>query len=257
MFDYQEYTIHRDNKKNFPTYRSYLELYALLRENCDGETDGYLTDYCMANTSNLCEWFYENCELDDAIPMRLSNAEDYFSNSICLETSDSDDDTFDLGWFIEANPVFDIACQNLLSNTENRKDFVAALQNGEDFSPYAERLYREALKAASCSDEQSAYQYAEIMLCGYTEEHNRQLLVSAAKHFMTEEKTDPSFSFCRMKAVRHSQNPFEPLSLKNRKEILHGGYHALWRIFVLNRMSLLNGIGDICEIHFSAEPAQR
>ena len=25
-------------------------------------------------------------------------------------------------------------------------------------------------------------------LCGYMEEHNRQLLVSAAKHFMTEEK---------------------------------------------------------------------
>lgn len=187
MFDYQAYTIYRDNKKNFDTYQSYLELYAQLRESYEGEIDEALTDYCMANTSNLCEWFYENCEPDDAIPMRLSQVADFLSNSICLESSNSDVGEFDLGGFIEANPVFEIACQNLLCNAENWKDFVAAIQNGGDITPYAERLYREALKTVPSSDEHSACQYAAFLLFGYMEEYNRKLLVSAAKNFMTKE----------------------------------------------------------------------
>ena len=83
--------------------------------------------------------------------------------------------------------MFEIACQNLLCNAENWKDFVAAIQNGGDITPYAERLYREALKTVPSSDEHSACQYAAFLLFGYMEEYNRKLLVSAAKNFMTKE----------------------------------------------------------------------
>lgn len=186
FFNYQAYTIQRDNKKNFDTYQSYLELYAQLRESYEGEIDGALTDYCMANTSNLCEWFFENCEPDDAIPMCLSQVAETLSNSIWLEFPYSDAGTFDVGGFIEANPVFEIACQNLLACTEDWEDFVVAVQNGEDITSYAERLYREALKTVSCFDENSALQYTIWLLSGYMEEYNRQSLVNAAKNFMVE-----------------------------------------------------------------------
>ena len=182
MFDYQEYTIHRDNKKNFDTYQSYLELYAQLRERYEGEIDGALTDYCMVSTSNLCEWFYENCEPEAVIPMSLPMVSDYLSHTIWLpDSSECSED------FMEANPVFEIACENILSDEERWKDFVSAMQSGESIYPYAERLYQKAVQSVPCPDKEGALQYAQFLLCGYMEEYNRQLLVNASKHFIAEQ----------------------------------------------------------------------
>lgn len=182
MFEYQEYTIQRDNKKNFDTYQSYLELYAQLRESYEGEIDGALTDYCMVSTSNLCEWFYENCEPEDVIPMSLPMVADYLSNTIWLP--DSSECSKD---FIEVNPVFEIACENILSDADEWKDYVSAMQNGENIFPYAERLYRRAVQSVPCPDKEGALQYAQFLLCGYMEEYNRQLLVNASKNFIVEQ----------------------------------------------------------------------
>ena len=180
VFDYQAYTVHRDNNKNFDTYQSYLELYGQLRESYEGEIDGFMTDYCMANTSNLCQWFYENCEPDDVIPMSLSQVAEYLSQTVWIE-----DEYGDVIRFIEANPVFEIACENLLSRTEDWTDFVSAMQNGEDITPYAQRLYQEATKTVPCADKDGALAYAGFILVGYMEEYNRQLLVNAVRNFMT------------------------------------------------------------------------
>ena len=179
IYDYQEYTIQRDNNKNFNTYQSYLELYGQFRESYEGEIDGALTDYCMANTSNLCEWFYENCEPDDVIPMSLSQVAEVLSNGIWLMSEETD-----VGEFMEANPVFEIACQNLLACTEDWKDFISAMQNGEELLPYAERLYQKAVETVPCADRDGALVYAQCLLYHYMEEYNRQLLVKAVNHFM-------------------------------------------------------------------------
>lgn len=180
IFDYQAYSIYRDNNKNFDTYQSYLELYGQLRESYEGEIDGFMTDYCMANTSNLCQWFYENCEPDDVIPMSLPQVAEYLSQTVWME-----DEYGDVIRFIESNPVFEIACENLLSRTEDWDDFVSAMQNGEDITPYAQRLYQEATKTIPCADKDGALAYAGFILVGYMEEYNRQLLVNAARNFMT------------------------------------------------------------------------
>lgn len=181
IFDYQEYSIYKDNNKNFAAYQSYLELYGQLRESYEGEIDGELTDYCMANTSNLCEWFFDNCEPVDMIPMSLSQVADYLSNSIWLETEYGDIDGF-----IEANPVFEIACRNILSCVEDWQEFVLAMQNGKDIMPYAEGLYQEAIKTVPCPNKDNALEYAKFLLYDYMEEYNRQLLVKAAKNFMVK-----------------------------------------------------------------------
>ena len=180
VFDYQAYTVHRDNNKNFDTYQSYLELYGQLRESYEGEIDGAMTDYCMANTSNLCEWFYENCEPDDVIPMSLSQVAEYLSQSIWLTSDETDVEAF-----IEANPVFEIACQNLLSRTEDWSDYVSAMQNNDDVTPYTQRLCQKAAETVPCSDRNGALAYTKCLLYHYMEEYNRQLLVNASRNFMT------------------------------------------------------------------------
>ena len=179
IFDYQEYRIHKDNHKNFDTYQSYLELYAQLRESYDDEIDGEFTDYCMANTSNLCEWFFENCEPVDVIPMSLTQVADYMSNNIWLETEYGS-----IRNFIEANPMFEITCENILSNSDDWEIFTLAMQNGEDIMPYAERLYQMSVKSVPCPDKENALKYSRLLLYDYMEEYNRKLLVCAAKNFV-------------------------------------------------------------------------
>ncbi len=69
IFKRTEYNIEKDNGKNFDRYQTYLELYDHLKRVYDGEYDKNLTDYCFTHFSNLSEWFYDNCQPDDNIPM--------------------------------------------------------------------------------------------------------------------------------------------------------------------------------------------
>lgn len=73
IFQYQNYNIYKDNGKNFNQYASELELYDHLRRSYidDCEIDMGLCDFCFANLSPLSEWYYQNCEPNEEIPMAL------------------------------------------------------------------------------------------------------------------------------------------------------------------------------------------
>ena len=64
------------------------------------------------------------------------------------------------------------------------KDFISAMQNGEELLPYAERLYQRAVETVPCADRDGALVYTQCLLYHYMEEYNRQLLVKAVNHFM-------------------------------------------------------------------------
>lgn len=82
-----KYKIEKDNGKNFDRYQTYLELYDHLKRVYDGEYDQNLTDYCFTHFSNLSEWFYDNCNPDDNIPMPFK----YIINEIIsFEYSETD-----------------------------------------------------------------------------------------------------------------------------------------------------------------------
>ncbi len=73
ILQYQEYNIYKDNGKNFNYYQTCLELYENLRRYYEDspEVDIEFSDYCFANLSLLSEWYYQNCEPNEDIPMNL------------------------------------------------------------------------------------------------------------------------------------------------------------------------------------------
>lgn len=79
VFKRIEYKIHKDNGKNFNTYKAYIELYEHIRSCYEDESDIALSDYCFAHLNNLSEWFYENCEPAADIPMTLYQTLDSFA----------------------------------------------------------------------------------------------------------------------------------------------------------------------------------
>lgn len=83
-FKYTGYKIGEDNGKNFDTYQSYLELYEQLRRHYSDDCDIGFSDYCFAELSNLSEWYYENCEPNEDIPMTLEYAFTYYAGDIGL-----------------------------------------------------------------------------------------------------------------------------------------------------------------------------
>lgn len=73
IFQYQEYSILKDNGKNFNQYQSELELYDHLRRSYfdDNDIDIDFCDFCFANLSPLSEWYYLHCEPNEEIPMTI------------------------------------------------------------------------------------------------------------------------------------------------------------------------------------------
>ncbi|MCM1507972.1 MAG: hypothetical protein NC177_12700 [Ruminococcus flavefaciens] len=71
VLKYQEYNIYKDNGRNFNAYQSALELYEHLRRYYENssQVDIAFSDYCFANLSPLTEWYYQNCEPNEPIPM--------------------------------------------------------------------------------------------------------------------------------------------------------------------------------------------
>ncbi|MGB4093520.1 MAG: hypothetical protein WBK46_16495 [Ruminococcus flavefaciens] len=173
IFKYMGYKIDADNGKNYDTYQSYLELYEQLRRHYSDECDIGLSDYCFAKLSNLSEWYYENCEPNEEIPMTLEYAVSYYAERIDLGDVNVEGE----------NPVLEIAYENVLSNAENWLDFVDAMQNGDNIARFCERLYTEANAAKICPDKRIAMQYAKFYLILFMEEYNRRLILEAAKQF--------------------------------------------------------------------------
>lgn len=71
VFKRYDYSISHDNRKNYKKYMAYIELYCHMKDVFTDESDIALSDYCFANLSNISEWFYENYEPSDEIPMAL------------------------------------------------------------------------------------------------------------------------------------------------------------------------------------------
>lgn len=69
VFKRCDYSISHDNRKNYKKYMAYIKLYSHMKDAFADESDIALSDHCFANLSNLSEWFYENFEPSDDIPM--------------------------------------------------------------------------------------------------------------------------------------------------------------------------------------------
>lgn len=175
VFRRTEYKIHKDNGKNFDKYKEYIELYAHLRCCYADESDIEMSDYCFANLNNLSEWFYENCDPLDEIPMTLRQTVDIFAR--CIEICDYEYND------IDESPVLDIAYDNILYGGGEYADFInAMLLNKEDISEYAQRLYNEAEAWRFCDNKDGAIEYAKVCLLICMEDINRNVLVNASEY---------------------------------------------------------------------------
>lgn len=170
-----EYKISSDNGKNFDTYQSYLELYDQLRQHYQDESDIDFSDYCFAHLSNLSEWYYENCEPNEEIPMTLERMTKQLITRISLKIPENT---------AKKQSVLEIAYQNILLNETEWLDMIREVQNGADISDYCERLYQSAGGLRICKDRKIALQYAEIHLCIFMEDINRRILMNAFRYFL-------------------------------------------------------------------------
>lgn len=175
IFQSIEYKIDDDNGKNFDTYQSYLELYDQLRRHYEDESDVDFSDYCFAHLNNLSEWYYENCEPNEEIPMTLERMATQFTTRISL------DNFID---FPEKQPILEIAYQNVLLNEYDWLDMIKAVQKGANISDYRQKLYQLAGSERICKDRKTALQYAEKYLCIFMEDINRRILMNAFRYFL-------------------------------------------------------------------------
>ncbi|MGN0469678.1 MAG: hypothetical protein ACI4GV_02025 [Acutalibacteraceae bacterium] len=189
VFEYQHYQIDKDNNKNFNTYEAYLILYediVALFEN-DG-TDLEFTDYCMANLSNLCEWYYENCQHNEDIPISLAEAVGCFSKPVSLipENFWFSRECEYMNLFVDKNPSVSRAYGEFMSDDEFLQAFVTAVQgDGDNIDVYAEKMYdsvKNKVRVMSRFRQQSIL-FARLCLVEYLQDYNRSLLMNAVYHF--------------------------------------------------------------------------
>ena len=175
IFERTDYKIKIDNGKNFDTYQSYLELYDQLRRHYQDESDIDFSDYCFAHLSNLSEWYYENCQPNEEIPMTLERMAKQLITRISLKTPQD---------IVKKQPVLEIAYQNILLNETDWLDMIWEVQKGADISDYCERLYKSAGGVRICKDRKLALQYAELYLCIFMEDINRRILMNDFSYFL-------------------------------------------------------------------------
>lgn len=189
VFEYKKYKIDRDNNKNFNTYEAYLILYEeifSLFEN-DG-TDREFTGYCMASLSNLCEWYYENCEHNEDIPINLSEAIRCFSKPISLipENFWFSRECECMNNFVDKNPSVCRAYKEIMYDDEFLQSFVSAVQSDENnIDVYAEKMYdavKNKLRVLSRYKQPSVL-FARLCLVEYLQDYNHSLLINAMYHF--------------------------------------------------------------------------
>ncbi|MDE6834551.1 MAG: hypothetical protein K2J39_09965 [Ruminococcus sp.] len=174
IFEKKDYKIKTDNGKNFDTYQSYVELYDQLQRYYYDESDIDFSDYCFAHLNNLSEWYYENCEPNEEIPMTLELIAQC-TTRIELEIPK---------YIAKQQPVLEIAYKNILLNETDWLDMICEVQKGADISDYCERLYKSAGGARICKDRKLALQYAELYLCVFMEEINCRILMEGYKNFL-------------------------------------------------------------------------
>lgn len=180
VFKYKEYKIYDDNGKNFDTYQSYLELYEQLQRHYsdDPEVDISFSDYCFANLSNLSEWYHDNCEPNEPIPMQMKRTilkyygfKSWFFNSIPY-----------FGDFVQENPVMEIAFDNTLDNHFDLfKEFINAVYNEEETQKYVEEFYRLADAEKLSPDKKKGLLFAKLYLTSAMEDRIKYMMVDSAE----------------------------------------------------------------------------
>lgn len=183
VFEYEEYNIEVDNGKNFDTYQSYLELYDHLRGNYldEPEVDIAFSDYCFANLCNLSDWYYDNCQPNEEIPMHLRRkVESLMHLGFPQIVSYHEYENFDVIAFTEKNPVLSIAYDNALDVTLFR-DAMRAFYDGKPISEFARQLYDAANAERITQEHANALTYAELFLLGEMEEQLREWVLDAAE----------------------------------------------------------------------------
>lgn len=189
IFNYKEYKIDKDNNKNFNTYEDYLTLYEdLAYEFGNDGTDMKFSDYCMANLSNLCEWYYENCEHNEDIPINsaemiicVARGLTFIPDSFWLSSE------FEIANdFAEKNPVVSRAYEEFIFDGEFLQSFVSAVRIDEgNIDVYAEKMYdavKNKVRVMSRYKSQSVL-FAKLYLIEYLQEYNRNLLINAVYNF--------------------------------------------------------------------------
>ena len=151
-----------------------MELYDQLQRYYYDESDIDFSDYCFAHLNNLSEWYYENCEPNEEIPMTLELIAQC-TTRIELEIPE---------YIAKQQPVLEIAYKNILLNETDWLDMICEVQKGADISDYCERLYKSAGGARICKDRKLALQYAELYLCVFMEEINCRILMEGYKNFL-------------------------------------------------------------------------
>ncbi|MBD5159325.1 MAG: hypothetical protein HDT23_03680 [Ruminococcus sp.] len=175
VFERTDYRIKTDNGKNFDTYQSYLELYDQLRQSYLDESDIDFSDYCFSHLSNLSEWYYENCEPNEEIPMTLELMAERYTTTVTIKN---------IEYIPKKQPVLEIAYRNILLNKTEWLDMIHDVQNGADISDYCERLYKMADGAKLCKDRKTALNYAELYLICFMEDINRRIMMDGYKNFL-------------------------------------------------------------------------
>lgn len=189
IFDYQQYNIYDDNGKNFNTYEDYTLLYSDLVEKFnDNETDIELSDYCMANFSNLCEWYYKNCERDEDMPISLKGALNLAAGRFsCVSMSYWLSEEWIIKYdFDDESPDPTDAYEELIYDYEFVQDFVSAVcKNENNIDVYAEKVYdatKDKIKNISSSKEQAVL-LAKRCLLECLQYYNSNILALAVHNF--------------------------------------------------------------------------
>jgi len=175
IFKVKSYKIDSDNGKNFDTYQSYLELYEQLKRHYGDECDIGFSDYCFANLGNLSQWYYQNCELNEDIPMNLKD-------KIGLHIKENQ--------FIECgldfdNPVLEIAFENTLNdNPSILKEFVNQRYNREKTEETVEQFCKLSGSEKISKDTENTKKYAESYLMNVMEDNIKNMLIDAIEEFI-------------------------------------------------------------------------
>ncbi|MDE6034800.1 MAG: hypothetical protein K2G36_02705 [Ruminococcus sp.] len=175
IFERTDYRIKTDNGKNFDTYQSYIELYDHLRRFYQDEADIDFSDYYFSHLNNLSEWYYENCEPNEEIPMTLERMAKHYINHINIKIPE---------YIEKKQPLLEIVYDNILANETKWSDMINDVQNGGNISNYCERLYKMADGMRLCGNRKTALKYAELHLIVFMEEINHRILTNGYKNFL-------------------------------------------------------------------------
>lgn len=188
VLSYQNYQIEADNGKNYDTYQTYVELYENLRRFYldDPEVDIAFSDYCFANLSPLSEWYYQNCEPNEAIPMNLiRKIITIKAKRFPVIYNYHDYENFEQETFYQKYSDVCELWQETLENMPNLLfSFLQSLSEGHDIADYAEMLCVNSGADQICPKKKQLQQAAEWFLYQEASIQLEEQMLEAAEYLI-------------------------------------------------------------------------